>query len=176
MSGAKLLCSAVILLFSFFSGAAQKSATQADSGAINFEVNGALTIQLKEATEFSYCIHHNGVRLDSQFVKKSKPFSITLKRNEVYTLSYHKDGYTDKYVVIDTHVPKNKAKKEYYELAFEIELMPEHSLHKEEYKDHPVAIFKYYKNKDDFDFSTKYFEEIHHKDKVGKKKELKEKE
>lgn len=169
----KILRPFLLFAFAAFSSVSANATAHplpADTGSIVFEINGALSVQLKETSEYSYCLHHGGEVVDSQFVKKSKPFTVSLRRNETYTLSYHKEGYPAKYVVIDTHVPANKGKKEYYELAFEIELLPEHSLHKEEYKDHPVAIFKYLKNKDDFEFSTKYFEEIHRKDKASDKK------
>lgn len=155
------LSAVVATLLSVFSFSVKSQ----DSEPLNFEINGALSLQLKETSDYSYCLHLGGQKVDSQFVKKAKAFTVALKRNEVYTLSFHKDGYPDKYIVIDTHVPKGKAKREYYELAFEIELMPEHSMHKEEYKDHPVAVFKYFKNKDDFEASDKYFEEIHMKEK-----------
>lgn len=158
-----VLAITLLATFSF----AQKKPAAPDTGTIHFEVNGILVIDGQETSNYSFCLHHNGKQLDSGFVKKMKPFEVSLNRNDSYTISYHKDGYTDKHIVIDTHVPKGKAKLEIYELSYEIELNPDKSKHKEEYKDHPVAVIKYVKGKDDFDFSSKYHTEIHHRAKTS---------
>jgi hypothetical protein len=144
-----------------------------DTGKISLEINGILVLDGKETSNYSYCLHHGGQKMDSAFVKKMKPFTVEFRRNEVYTISYHKDGYPDKYIMIDTKVPKNKAQEESYEVGYEIEVNPELCKHKEEFKDHPVAIVKYIKAKDEFDFSTKYHEAIHHKEKKPKRTEIK---
>lgn len=135
-----------------------------------FDINCAVTVEGKEKGEYSVAMHHAGATTDSNYIKKSDVFTLELIRNDVYTMSFYKEGFDTKYITIDTHVPKGKAKQDYYELAFTIEMHPEHGMHKEEYKDHPVALIKYYPKKDDFDYSTKYHEEIHHKEKKNRAK------
>jgi hypothetical protein len=156
-------CTAVLLVLVLFSARKANAQKDADTSQLIFEVTGVLVLDEKEIEDYSFCLHHGGQKMDSAFVKKMQAVTISLKRNETYTISYHKDGYIDKYIMIDTSVPKKKAKKEFYELSYEIELNPAKSKHKEEYKDHPVAIIKYIKNKDEFDFSDKYHSEIHHR-------------
>jgi hypothetical protein len=159
----------LLLLITFQAAAQRKKNEKPDTGIVVVDINAALTIDMKETNDYSFCLHRNGATVDSQFVSKAQTVTTELHRNDIYTLSFHKEGYPDKYVVIDMHVPKKKAKSDYYEIAFEIELHPQHGLHKEEYKDHPVAIFKYDKNENEWNFSTKYHEEIHEKVKSHRK-------
>ncbi|MBC7861884.1 MAG: hypothetical protein IAF38_02855 [Bacteroidia bacterium] len=168
-----LFCFGFALMFICSGFLKAQKTVESDTGSIVLEINGVLVLNGKETTEYSYCLHHNGKKMDSAFVKKMKAFTLDLKRNDMYTMSYHKDGYPDKFIMIDTKVPKNKAAEESYEVGYEIEINPDLCKHKEEFKDHPVAIVKYFKNKDEFDFSTKYHEAIHHKEKKPKKVEVK---
>ena len=160
----------VVFFSSLFILNAQKKNKETDSPKITFDINAAMSVEGKATGNYSICMHHNGAKTDSQFVKKPDVFTIELNRNDVYTMAFYKEGFDTKYITIDTHVPKGKAKQDYYELAFTIEMHPEHGMHKEEYKDHPVALMKYYPKKDDFDYSTKYHEEIHHKEKNKRSK------
>ena len=68
-----------------------------------------------------------------------------------------------------TSFKKDGDEVKFGEIAFEIELHPQHGMHKEEYLDHPVAIFKYDKKANEWNFSTKYHEEIHQKEKIHRK-------
>lgn len=149
--------------------AQNKKENKPDTGIIVMDINAALTINNKETSDYSFCLHRGGAVVDSQFIKKSEVVTTELHKNDIYTLSFHKEGFPDKYVVIDMHAPRKKVRKDYYEIAFEIELNPEHGMQKEEYKDHPVAVFKYDAKSDDWDYSTKYHEEIHHREKKSRK-------
>ena len=167
-----LILSVVLLSAKPWSTLSTVKITAQESQSIQLEINGILVLDGKEVTNYSYCLHHNGLKMDSAYKKKMKAFTVTLQKNEIYTLSYHKVGYADKYIMIDTHIPAGKELLEQYEVAYEMELNPALCKHKEEFKDHPVAIVKYFKNKNDFDFSTKYHEAIHHKGKTIKKVEI----
>ncbi|MFN5182437.1 MAG: hypothetical protein ACK5D5_05390 [Bacteroidota bacterium] len=160
----------LITLINFSLLNAQKNKKEKEEPKLVFDINAAISVEGKETGNYSIAMHHAGKTTDSNFVKNSNVFTLELNRNDVYTLSFYKTGFDTKYIMIDTHVPKGKAKQEYYELAFTVEMHPEHGMQKEEYKDHPVAIMKYYSKKDDFDYSTKYHEEISHKEKKNRGK------
>lgn len=157
------------MLITFQTFSQRKKIEKPDTGIVMMDINSALTVDGKEASDYSFCLHRNGYTVDSHFVKKTEVVAAELHRNDIYALSFHKEGFPDKYVIIDMHVHKGKAKLNFYEIAFEIELHPQHGMHKEEYIDHPVAIFKYDKKANEWNFSTKYHEEIHQKEKIHRK-------
>jgi hypothetical protein len=149
-----------IVLFVFYSICLY--AQTEEHKTIEFEVDGGLSIDGKTTGDYTYCIHQDGKVLDSVYVKKTREFKLVLHKNEIITISYHKDGYPDRYIIVDTHYPNSKIPELVYELNYEIELNPKEARRKEKYKDHPVAILKYMKRGDVFDFSEKYHNEIHH--------------
>lgn len=130
--------------------------------ALAFDIDAGLSLNGTEIGNFSYCLHLNGKILDSAFVKKARPFMVKLEPNEVYTMSFHKEGFIDRYIIINTHIHNEDIIDDFYYLAFEVELNPDYSLKKDKYLDHPVAVIKYVKKKKIFDFSNKYHNEIHH--------------
>lgn len=133
-----------------------------DHKTIEFEVDGGLSIDGKTVGDYTYCIHQDGKILDSVYVKRTKEFKLVLHRDEIITISYHKEGFPDRFIIVDTHYKPGKVAESVYELNYEIELNTSQAKRKQKYKDFPVAIIKYKKNGDVFDFSEKYHNEIHH--------------
>lgn len=122
-----------------------------------FKISGLLTDHYKKLRDYQVILSYEGGFTDTISIGKSnRPIFITLKRNEVYTLVFHKAGYHDKMIMINTTLPDSVDTSMPFELSFEIEMHPNKSRLHPDYIDFPVAIYRFERKEEDFDYSKTY--------------------
>jgi hypothetical protein len=122
----------------------------------SFEITGILTANKKKISDFQVILSYNGKAEDTVAAKSGKKVFITLKRNEIYSLIFRKEGFAEKMIIINTALPKSVDTEEPFNLNVEIELDPSLSKQKTEMSDFPIGYVKYEKKEDDFNFSSTY--------------------
>jgi hypothetical protein len=128
-----------------------------DEQFLAFKLETALTAGQKEISDYQIVLSYDGGFTDTVNIEKSgRRIFISLQKNEIYTLIFHKDGFDEKMVVLDTRMPDEVDTTFPFDLSFEIEMHPNHSRQYTEHLDFPVAIFRFYDHDDKFDYSKKY--------------------
>jgi Fe-S cluster assembly iron-binding protein IscA len=114
----------------------------------------ALDIRLssggKKVHDYKICLAHKEKADDTVTIKKGKEVYVTLQRNEVYTFTFHKEGYRDRAMIVNTSLPDNAKAEEIFTLAFTIEMTAEDSITKKNAEIVPTAFVKYDSKADDF--------------------------
>jgi len=127
-----------------------------------FEINSGALYNDAPTNNYSIIIYADGKLKDSIFIKKNKAINLSLESNKVYSLVFKKDNCPDKFVIVDTNIPKGVGEILNEEpFALQIEVSPEAKSVKKEYDDYPVAIVMVNKKKKLLMASENYHKETH---------------
>jgi hypothetical protein len=94
-----------------------------------------------------------GNKEDSVAIKKSKEVYVTLKRNKMYSFTFHKEGYDDKALIVNTNLPSTVNSDELFIISFDMELNASSSGKRHLANDMCV---EYDKKVDDFNLCSNY--------------------
>jgi hypothetical protein len=127
-----------------------------------FEISSVLTCKNKKLNDYDIILSYDGQLEDKVTIKKSgKKTAVTLKRNEIYSIIFHKEGFDDKIIMINTNMPVTEEAEDFYRLNLQIEMHADHAKQKKEMVDFPVAVVKFEDKNKDFDFSERYHRQIY---------------
>lgn len=128
-----------------------------------FEINSGALYNDAPTNNYSIIVYADGKLKDSLFIKKNKAIKLSLESNKVYSLVFKKENCPDKFVIVDTNIPKgvNEILNE-EPFDIQIEVSPEAKSVKKEYDDYPVAIVMVNKKKKLLMASENYHKETHY--------------
>ncbi|MBC7865195.1 MAG: hypothetical protein IAF38_19630 [Bacteroidia bacterium] len=75
--------------------------------------------------DYNISLSQNGKKTDTVSFKRSKEVYVTLKRNEVYTFTFTKKGYSSKVLIVNTTLPDNVKTVDLFTLYLQVDLLPE---------------------------------------------------
>jgi hypothetical protein len=107
----------VFLSLSFFGSAQEKEDPV-------FSVNILLSSEGKKVKDFTIYLRHNGMNDDTIQIRKGKRVYVTLKKNEMYYFTFHKEGLQDKIMLLNTTLPLLADTEELFNLDFEVQMLP----------------------------------------------------
>jgi hypothetical protein len=150
----------LILLFSGF--VAAFCAQETSDSMLTFKIRSVLTAQGKTLNNYRIILSYEGGYTDTINCPGGlRKIFTTLKKNEIYTLIFQKEGFENKMVVIDTRMPDSVDTTFPFVLDFEIEVHPSCSRQFSELSDFPVAYYRFYSGQEDFYYSEKYHRITH---------------
>jgi hypothetical protein len=115
-----------------------------------FALNITLTHTHKKLGDYVIYLKHKDLADDTVTVRKGKEVYVTLMRNEVYTFTFHKKGFRDRTMVLNTSLPETVKASELFTLSFPIEMMPEEVIDEQKTETAPTAYAVYDSKDDDF--------------------------
>ncbi len=125
-----LLILALLILF-LVNAKAQVNAVQ---------INASALLDDKATSNYTLKVYIDGKLKDSLYCKKTKPTTITLEGNKVYSIVFKKDNCPERFVIVDTKVPVGLRDMAEDPFELQIELSPVVTSIKKELHDYPVAI------------------------------------
>jgi len=123
------------------------NAQKDDRDLIEFNVTSIALEKGKQAKKYKLILYAGGKIVDSVFVKKGGPITISLKPNQVYSMVYEKDSMLRKTVIVNTELPNKKTAIKENSFEFEVELSPDLATQNKEMLDFPVGYIFYNKEK-----------------------------
>lgn len=125
------------------------------------EINASALVEDKATADYSILIYSDGQLKDSVFCKKTKPVTLALDANKLYSIVFKKQTYANKLVIVDTKIPSGL--RELVEEPFElqIELANKSTTLKEDLTDHPIAILMVNKKEKSLMASENYYKLTH---------------
>jgi hypothetical protein len=99
-------------------------------------------------------IYQDGALKDSFFVTNKREQYYELPLNHNFALKFRKEGYRERIILVDTHVPDSESIR-YYTFRYSIEFISENDP-SNTFDDFPVAYVVFQKSKKDFDYDKKY--------------------
>lgn len=116
----------------------------------------ALEIRLKSAGKkvhhYQVILSQGGKGEDTVTVKSGKEVYVTLSRNQVYYLTFHKEGMKDRTLVVNTDLPSSATAAEIFTLNFEVEMQPD--IPGDAAAQLPLMYLKYDSTEDEFALAT----------------------
>jgi hypothetical protein len=104
------------------------------------EINASALMNDKSTSDYYIKVYEDGKLKDSIFCKKSKPISISLESNKVFSIVFKKENYPERFVIVDTKVPKGLRDMSEDPFELQIELSTAGTSVKQDLHDFPVAI------------------------------------
>jgi hypothetical protein len=105
-----------------------------------FEITGVALINDKRVSDYSVAVYLDGTKIDSIFAKSKRSIKFYVGLNKIYTFLYQKPGYTDKIIIVNTHVPEGLKTLADNTFDFSVELSGALTVNTEELEDYPVAV------------------------------------
>lgn len=126
-----------------------------------FEIKASALLEDKITNNYSVVVFLDGKIKDSIFCKKAKPIVLTLEGNKIYSVVIKKEGYPEKYVIVNTKNPSGVRELSDEAFNLQIELSPTLTTVKQELIDYPVAILMINKKVKSLMASEKYYQFTH---------------
>lgn len=104
------------------------------------EINASAMLNDKTTNDYAVLVYEAGQLKDSTYCKKSKPIILSLDGNKVYSVVFKKESYPERFVIVDTKLPKGMREMPEEPFDLQIELSPAVTSIKKELHDYPVAI------------------------------------
>ncbi|HKR03238.1 MAG TPA: hypothetical protein VJY62_01275, partial [Bacteroidia bacterium] len=125
--------------------------------SINVQVN----FKVEEGNyEKSYMIMENVTTGEKQTLPGQSKYSVNLKVNNNYILSFNKPGYITKKIELNTSAPADRIDQGFYPVPMIVILIKQYDGVNIVVFNQPVAKYKYSKITDDFDYDTDYTKQI----------------
>jgi hypothetical protein len=118
------------------------------------DFSGVMTINDQKVDDYTVYIYQDGVLKDSFFVTNKREQYYELPLNHNFALKFRKEGYRERIILVDTHVPDSESIR-YYTFRYSIEFISENDP-SNTFDDFPVAYVVFQKSKKDFDYDKKY--------------------
>lgn len=131
------------------------------SDQLGVELSSQLRYHGKKVSDYTLIIYCDTNAAETLYVEKAKMIYLQLDYNHNYTLRYLKDGFRERVLLVNTHVDSKVAAKD-MEFDYEIELVPQNAP-ANTLGDLPVAIIRYDKSQNKFDYSKKYHRQVRQK-------------
>ena len=127
------------------------------SGSI-LELSGNMSVNDKMVADYWIYVFENGAPKDTFFVESKKEIFIALQLNNNYAVKFVKEGFKDRILLVDTHVPDSRSSKN-YSFRYLIEFLPNDAV-SNTFDDFPVAYITYQKAVNDFDYDRMYHHNV----------------
>ncbi|MEP7169006.1 MAG: hypothetical protein ABI855_06500 [Bacteroidota bacterium] len=108
----------------------------------------------------SFMVMENVNTGEKQTLPGQSRFSLTLKLNSHYILSFNKPGYITKKIEMNTSAPADRSEQGFYPIEMMVILMKQYEGVNIVVFNQPVAKYKFSKTTDDFDYDTDYTKQI----------------
>jgi hypothetical protein len=152
-SSAKISAVLFFLLFYFFC----RNAAFAQSRTINVMAN----FKVEDGNfDKSYMVMENVTTGEKKTLPGQSKFSLNLKVNNDYILSFNKPGYITKKIELNTSAPADRIEQGFYPIEMIVILIKQYEGVNIVVFNQPVAKYKYSKITDDFDYDTDYTKQI----------------
>ena len=112
------------------------------------------------AKQFSVVLFKDNEQVAELPPSNHNAFELDLDLNAYYTIRVDKDGYREKMVFIDTHLPDHVARYEPYPCLVDLEPSDKFAHADPFYLDFPSAVVRWDEDKKMFDHSDQYLDEI----------------
>lgn len=157
MKKIKLIVVVTIMLLTTYKVSAQNSYFK--EGVL--EVKGKALFNGAPASTYTVSVFNKGKKTDSIKSKSRRAVYFTFEFNNIYTILYETEGYSDKIIVVDTRIPKGLRYLEDDTHEFEIELTQNLLKETSETEDMPIAILFIDKKEKMLVLSDSYHSFIH---------------
>ena len=138
-----------------------KTSAQKDNrGLIEFDITAIALDHGKQAKKYKLTLYTAGKIVDSVFVKKGEPITVSLKPNQVYSMVFEKDSLPRKTIIVNTELPNKKTVIKANSFEFEVELSPELASQDKDMLDFPVGYIIYNKEKKHLIASNAYHKNV----------------
>lgn len=118
------------------------------------DFSGVMTVNDQKVDDYTVYIYQDGTLLDSFYVTSKREQYYELPLNHNFALKFRKEGYRERVILVDTHVPDSES-IHYYTFRYSIEFISEDQP-SNTFDDFPVAYVVFQKTKKDFDYDRKY--------------------
>ena len=125
------------------------------------EISASALLDDKSTNNYSIKVYLDGQLKDSLFCKKTKPTTISLESNKVYSIVFNKENCPEKFVIVDTKVPIGLRAMAEDPFVLQVELSPVLTSVKKELHDYPVAILRINKKEKSLMASENYHNFTH---------------
>ncbi|MBI3510310.1 MAG: hypothetical protein HY064_06575 [Bacteroidetes bacterium] len=149
------------LLFTFLFSITLLSANAARKEK-NLEISSFLTYNGEKVSDYSMIVYEEGIPVDTFIVTEENKTFVMLNYDCNYCIRYTKEGFLDRVVLIDTHVPEGESFMK-HTFDFEIELVSLKD-HGNTIGDLPVAIVEYDTYSNEFLNDRDYFRQVRGKE------------
>jgi hypothetical protein len=120
------------------------------------EVSGKPVINGASLKNVSVKLYNKDVLVtEIESMEEAKVF-FGLKSNTEYTVRFSKEGYADRLIRFDTHLPKEVVIKPIFRFDFDVEMVPLATVVDPYYLDFPAGLVSYDSKVDKFEHSKKY--------------------
>lgn len=150
----KVFAVLIFLCFSFLFGDFSIAQTKTINVSVNFKVD-------EGNYDKSYLVMENVTTGEKQTIGGQSKFSINLKFNNNYILSFNKPGYITKKIELDMSAPEARIEQGgFYPIQMTVILIKQYEGVNVVVFNQPVSKYKYSKVNDDFDYDTDYTKQI----------------
>lgn len=115
-----------------------------------FAINITLIHDHKRLGDYVIYVKYEGETEDTVKVRKGNEVYVTLKRNEVYTFTFHKEGFLDREMIVNTELPEKADPDEWFSLNFHFDVTPLNVMSGKPLESLPAAYAIYDSKQDDF--------------------------
>ncbi|MBS1637241.1 MAG: hypothetical protein JST26_15080 [Bacteroidetes bacterium] len=126
-----------------------------------FELTASALVDDKRTDHYDISIYLDGQLKESIEMKRRTSINVLLESNQIYSLLFHKAGYPDRVVIVNTNVPSNLREVDEYPFDIQVELSPKTSTCKKELEDYPVAVLMLDLKEKNLVASESYYKETH---------------
>jgi hypothetical protein len=122
------------------------------------EIKASALYKDKPVDNYAVLIYQDGILKDSVFAKKTKPITLTMESNKIYSIVFKKENCPTKFVIANTDYLNNIKDSDQEPFDLQIEISPEVTKIKKEFNDYPVALLYVNKTKRLFMANETYFQ------------------
>lgn len=141
-----------------FTAVSQKS-TKPYEGAL--EITSSALLNDAKTSDYSISVYLDGHRLDSVYMKRSKPIHMYLDYDKVYTFLFQKTNCKDKIVILNTQIPNGLKAMQDESFVFQVEMTQILTKNTIETEDLPIAVVMINKSEELLEASENYYKFTH---------------
>lgn len=120
-------------------------------------LSGNMAVGEKVVSNYWVYVFENGAPTDTFFVDARKEVFFDLDLNKNYAIKFVKEGYKERVLLIDTHVPEEGLSKS-YTFRYLITFIPNGKSNT--FDDFPVAHINYHEKTKDFEYNRQYHRNV----------------
>ncbi|MEO5571200.1 MAG: hypothetical protein ABIT08_11345 [Bacteroidia bacterium] len=124
-------------------------------------VNVLINFKIEEGNfDKSYVVMENTSTGEKQTIPGQSKYSLTLKFNSDYILSFNKPGFITKKIELNTSAPADRIEQGFYPIEMNVILIKQYDGVNIVVFNQPVGKYKYIPGRDGFDYDTDYTKQI----------------
>lgn len=157
-TNALLGLSVFLAAFSAAGAESTKKATDFEQEVYFLEISGVMTIDEQRTTDYMVYLFEDGTLRDSFYIDNRREQYFGLEFEHNYALKFVKEGYRNRVLLIDTHLP-DEAYASIFTFRYSIEFISKDAP-PNTFDDFPVAFVTYDSKLKDFDYNKTYHNNV----------------